>query len=217
MFEKISSLKDFIIYFIPGVLTSYFGLFIFEHDFKSAVIKTEEISKDNTLTFIGIVFSFLIGFMLSQIQIILVNKLLRKRFKKMRTIKKSFENELIKETLITKVIEFFNLPSNDRNSIEKDNLIVFSCLNVIKIKGSAETNFFLDRMSNLSSFASASFIPIVLGSYCMLLKFNLSDYQRIIMLFIESIYLIIILRKIIINYRDDWFKNIYRQFLILVS
>lgn len=216
MFEKLPSLKDFIIYFIPGVLTLYFGLFIFEHYLKSG-IKAEQISKDSTLTFIGIVFSLLIGFMLSQIQIILVNKLLRKRLRKMRTIKKSFEKELAKETLITKVIVFFNLPSNDRNSIEENNLIVFSCLNFIKIKGSVETNFFLDRMSNLSSFASASFIPIALGSFCLLLKFNLSDCQRIIILFIESIFLIIILRKIIINYRDEWFKTIYRQFLILVN
>lgn len=212
MFDKIPSLKDFILYVIPGVLICYFGLEIFNH-LDLGNLTTEEISKDNVVSFIGIVFSFLVGFIFSQIQIIIFNFFFKRRFEKMRTIEESQKaNQDLKNELILRIKKEFGLTTND---FEKDHLLIFTCLNFVKIKTNSESQAYIDRYNNLSSFAMTLPLPISMGIYYFLLKTNYPLLQMTIFLIISILVIIIVVRKIVLNFRDDYYKNIFRQFLVL--
>jgi len=214
MFDKIPSLKDFIIYLMPGILISYFSLNIFNHIFNNS-FTTEQISGNSVLNLVGIIFSFLIGFLFSQIQLIIYNKVLEKNFCIIRTIDGSQTSDQIKEILITRIIKVFEIPNANRMDILNDDLIIFTCLNYVKIKTNEESQQFINRSSNLSSFASALFLPINLGIINLLFILGASTCIIIWVITISSIIVFLITIKITLNFRDDWFKAIFRQFLIL--
>lgn len=214
MFDKIPSLKDFIIYLMPGILICYFSLNIFNY-ISNGTFTTDEISGNSVLTFVGIIFSFLIGFLFSQIQLIAYNEILKKRFRKMRTIRESQSSDEIKETLIDRIIEVFEIPTANRAALLDDNLIIFTCLNYVKIKTNEESQQFINRSGNLSSFASVVLIPINLGILNLLYLFEVSGCMKLWIITFSSIIVFLVTFKIVINFRDEWFKAIFRQFLVL--
>ena len=74
MFEKIPSLKDFIIYVIPGLMICFCIINIINHNPTDQFPQTKELSKDVGIALISLLFSFIIGFIFSQFQIIFLNK-----------------------------------------------------------------------------------------------------------------------------------------------
>jgi len=212
MFEKIPSLKDFIIYVTPGILICYFGLDIF-NNYNRSVLNAGMILKDSTLSFIGILFSFVIGFIFSQLQIIIFGYFLKKRFENMRTIKESQQGNLeLQKTLINRIKAVFDI---DGDNIENDNLIVFTCLNFIKIKTNEASDIFIERCNNLSSFAMSTLLPILLFIWVLSIKMKFSSCTISIILSISLAFLVVVIRKIAINFKDDFYKNIFRQFIVL--
>ncbi|RKS03060.1 hypothetical protein [Flavobacterium sp. 102] len=214
MFEKITYLKDFIIYLIPGILICYFSLNIFNLLF-GETLTTVYISADRTLSFIGIIFSFLVGFLICQLQIMFYNRILREKFRKMRTINETQYSEELKDVLIKRIKKVFKINNVDKNQLLNDNLIIFSCLNYVKIHTNDESQEYINRSSYLSSFATTLIIPINLGILNLLLHFKLSAFTIILAVIISTIIVFLITRKIAINFRDEWFRSIFRQFLIL--
>lgn len=215
MLEKVPSLKDFIIYFIPGTLICFFGLNIITIISASKIsLSTETISNNSVLVFIGILFSFLVGFIFSQLQIMCFNIYVNRNDSEIRKIKSTSMSNLIKEKTAESVKRIFELNTVDINTILNDSKILHLCLNYVKFKGTAETNIFLDRASNLSSFASASAIPIFLGIWNFSLLFDIPILCLCTMLFVTSILIIAFVMKITINFRKEWINSIYKQFLI---
>jgi hypothetical protein len=211
MFDKIPSLKDFILYVIPGILICYFGLDIL-NILNQGTLTTEKISNDATISFVGIVFSFLIGFIFSQMQIIIFNKFLKNKFEKIRTIAESQKDNIeLKKTLVERIKKTFEI----NGDFENDNLIVFACLNYVKIKTNEESQVFIDRQNNLSSFAMTIILPVILGIFDFLLRIKCPTLQMVIILLISILSLIYLISKIVVNFRDDYYKNIFRQFLVL--
>ncbi len=212
MFEKIPSLKDFIIYVTPGILICYFGLDIFSY-YKSSGIKTDDISTNNTLSFIGILLSFVVGFIMSQVQIIIFNKMKKEKLKKLRTINETQKDNLeLKKCLIEMIKSIFEIDGKD---IEKDDLIIFYCLNFIKAKANEESQIFIDRCNNLSSLAVSSVLPLTLAIWDLNLKIGFTKSTTFGITIIALVFLIPIVTRIAINFRDDYYKNIFRQFIVL--
>lgn len=216
MFDKIPSLKDFIIYLIPGILLSYFGLNIISHFSQEGnAFNSDKISNSSVLTFVGIIFSFLLGFLVSQFQIITSNFFLDRYNKKLRTIETASLSDDLKDELITQIQKTFNLANSDRNSLKKDPLILYVCLNYVKVNSNEESQNFINRSSYLSTFASTIPIPILLGSWNLFLEFNVSNCWTAWGLTLAAIIIIAFTNKIVINFRKEWINSVYRQFLIL--
>lgn len=212
MFDKIPSLKDFIIYVIPGLLISYFGLDIICY-YKECIINTEIIAENTSLSFIGIIFSFLSGFFISQFQILLFNKHLQAKFRFMRTIKETQKGNLeIKETLLKRIKSEFNIKGSN---LENDHLIIFNCLNFVKAKANTESHLYVDRHNNLSTLAISGILPMILAFWDIALKINIQKDTALGITIIFSVFLIPLTQRISLNFKDDYYKNIYRQFLVL--
>jgi hypothetical protein len=215
MLDKIPSLKDFIIYFIPGTLMCYFGLNIITIlSVNSISLTTDKISNNSVLIFIGVLFSFLVGFVFSQLQIICFNYFLNKNDSEIRKIKATSMSDLLKLKTAESVMRIFELSNVDINAILNDSKILHLCLNYVKFKGNEETNIFLDRSSNLSSFASASTMPIFLGIWNFALLFTIPTVCLFTMLFVVLILVIAFNFKITLNFRKEWINSVYKQFLI---
>ncbi len=214
MFDKIPSLRDFILYLMPGILISYFGFNIFNIVFPCN-LKPLEMFSNNMIIFIAIILSFSIGFLFSQLQIMLFNKLLRKKYQQLRSIDGSQSNKEIKNVLLNRIISEFQLYGIDRNVLLHDNTIIFTCLHFVKIKTNEESQIYIDRFSNLSSFACAIFLPIMLGIINVLIVLPIEIPLMLSSILVSFIVVFYLIRKITVNFRDEWFKGIFRQFLIL--
>lgn len=215
MFDKIPSLKDFIIYVIPGMISCYFGLNIINQiNLFDKPFTSESISKNSVLTIIGVIFSFLIGFIISQLQIITYNFILNRTNTRIRTIQGTSLSIELKEKIADQLIKTFNL-NVARDRILADIQILYLCINYLKIYSTEESISSINRSGNLSTFASALPIPVMLGSWNLLLELRLSTIQMIVILVTFFIFLIAFVTKIILNFRKEWVNNVYRQFLIL--
>jgi len=211
MFDRIPSLKDFIIYVIPGIIICYFSVDIYCL-LKNSTFTTDKIVGNPSLSFIGILFSFLIGFLISQFQIILFGRLFRIEFKKMCSILGCFENDTqLKNILIDKIKSAFGLTSVD----EKDSLIVFLCLSYVRSKSDENNLALVDRHNNMSSFAMATMLPLTLAVLDILFRFQIGIVWTtlILLFFVVLLYWSVI--RIVFNFRSDYYKNIFRLFLVL--
>lgn len=209
MFEKIPSLKDFVLYLMPGIVICYLSLDII--NILNFGYLTNVSLNDNSLSFVAIVSSFLLGFFCSQIQMISFSYFFKDDFRKMRTIAHALKhNEDLKFTVTKKIKTTFNL----KNEIEKDDLIIFTCMSYIKSKANDNSQFYVERYNYLSSFAMTLVIPLTLGILDLLLRTKLENLQILIILLTFSFCTILILSKIIFNFREDFYINIFRQFLV---
>ena len=216
MFDKIPSLKDFIIYVIPGILICYFTLNILSHFGNiQDIIGTSSISKNSVLTVIGIIFSFLVGFLSSQVQIIISNHFLYKRNIRLRTLKTSTLSEDLKDKIATQIITIFNFDPAKKDEILEDNQIFYLCVNYVKIYSNDKSVSSIQRSGNFTSFASALPIPVLLGLWDLFLIIKMPFCYIIPFLLVSLALLILLTRKIILGFREDWVNTNYRQFFIL--
>lgn len=216
MFDKIPSLKDFIIYFIPGALICFFTLNIFSILSPDKIKLTlEGISENSVSVFIGILFSFLVGFILSQIQIIVFNFFINNNESKIRKLESTSMSTELKTKTAEKIITAFSLNGVQTATILDDPKMLHLCLNYVKSKANEEVNFYINRSSNLSSFASASTIPLLLGIWNFTLLFTMPVVCLSVLMILSCIAIIALNGKITLNFRKEWINSIYKQFLIL--
>ena len=214
--DKIPSLKDFIIYVIPGILTCYFGLNILDKIFATKTsINIDSISQSSVLSFIGIIFSFAVGFIVSQSQLIVYNFFFNRLFKNLRTIQGASLSLGVKDSLTKQIKDKFKIVGVTDSEIQNDELILYNCLNYVKIFSNEESHLFVNRASNLASFASVIQIPVFLGVWSFLLSIAIPTCWVIWILTGSTILTICLTTKIIYNFRREWSNSIYRQFLIL--
>lgn len=213
MFDKIPSLKDFIIYFMPGVLICFFSADLISH-FSSSRLLLIDKANNSVLIFIGIVVSFLVGFLLSQAQIIIFNKILEKKLKAKRTIEGIGWLTEIQDSLIHEIKKRVNIPDTIVD-LNKDEEIVFFCQQYVILKTTEKGLQFIDRSSHLASFACAMFVPVILGLIDLFLYFEWEACWIIwgVMLLGGAVFLLIL--KIMLNFKKGWYADIFRQFLVL--
>lgn len=216
MLDKIPSLKDFIIYFIPGSLICYFGLDILHDKFpNSNLVTIFAIGENGVLVFISIIFSFLIGFLFSQLQIIIYNAVLSRKYRKHRTIEASKLPEEFKKQLASQIIKDFKLSITTPEEIIKDMQVLYLCSNYVKIYTNPESHTFINRASNISSLASSMLIPLLLIVWSFLIKLDVSTFLTILILVTTTVLTIFFSLKIVMNFKKEWIQSIYRQYLIL--
>jgi|JI6StandDraft_1071083.scaffolds.fasta_scaffold193216_1 hypothetical protein len=211
MFDKIPSFKDFILYVIPGIIYCYIALDLYNY-FKGGCFTCDNVLNSTSMSFVAIIFSFLIGFLISQLVIIMIGILLDKKLKQMRTILETQkENIEVKTVLINKIKNVFGI----QNVSETDDLIVFLCLNYVKIKTNEVSNTFIDRQYNMATFAMTAYLPVILVVIDLLIKFETKIWILIPICLLFSFIFYRLVRKIVINFRDDYYKNVFRQFISL--
>lgn len=216
MFDKIPSLKDFIIYFIPGALICFFTLNIFSLLSPGKIKLTlVSVSSNSVLIFIGILFSFLVGFIFSQIQIIVFNFFINHNGSKIRKLESASMSAELKNKTAEKIITVFSLNGIQNSTILDDSKMLHLCLNYVKSKANEEVNFYINRSSNLSSFASASTIPLLLGIWNFALLFDMPVICLSILMLLSCAAIITLNGKITLNFRKEWINSVYKQFLIL--
>lgn len=223
MFDKIPSLKDFIIYFIPGALICFFIIEI-AHKYIGTTNTSNFINNNNLKVFIGVLISFLVGFISSQSHIIIFTKILRKNNENMRTLALlDFDTDL-KESLIERVIREFGLnPLNEDgtnlNEIKKkllnDNSLFFLCLQYVKVKTNIECLKSIDRSDYMATFSSTLILPYILGCTYFLSKVGLDPCCVLFSTMVLTSIFITFIYKTIVNFRGEWYKVIFRQFMIL--
>jgi hypothetical protein len=213
MFENIPSLKDFIIYLIPGILICYFTLGIMNCSGYVDLINIKYISESSGLTFIGILFSFLIGFIASQSQIILFNYLL-KIFKEMETLLSVNISHGEKKNIV-KYFNRLNGNINKYHNVCRDRTCLHVCLTYVMIRTNKESMVTINRQKNLSVLALSLPIPMILGVCDFLLNIGVTSNYLFVCVLIYNSWFLYIIFKIHINFKRGWVKDIYEQFLVI--
>jgi len=215
MLEKINlTIKDLIIYFIPGVITLFSLIYLNGYNFKKI-----EIIDNTSLVFLSIIFSFLFGFIFSQLQIILFY-IFYKRIDKDKkylllshcSIHAEFKNKIADQIKIT-----FGLSSEfNVQDVFNDKDILDLCDNYVRTRGNAEAYSPIERDSYLSSFSIAIFLPIVLGllSYIKSLKDGFESWGNYVLPISLIIIIIPTIGKAAINFKKGRTCKIFEQFLI---
>ncbi|MGY5353624.1 hypothetical protein [Wenyingzhuangia sp. IMCC45467] len=210
MIEKSFTIKDIIIYLIPGILNTFF-IFLF---FK---LKNPEIidftTMDTKYSIVTIVLAFLIGFIFSQIQIILSNKILKSTYRKLRTLEESIEIEEFKIVMCREIKKVFELNNLSNDDLLKNDQIFFFCYNFILEKGNNKSIELINRAKNLASFATSLYIPVVLMLINSFLYFE-NNCKLIMISILVSFIFFYSLRKITINFRGEFYKNTFRVFYL---
>lgn len=218
MLEKIPSLKDFIIYVIPGLMICFCIINIINHNPADQFPQTKELSKDVGIALISLLFSFIIGFIFSQFQIIFLNKIVRRRNPFLRTLFGTDIDYEVKLSIINSIISELKLvPKDNLEAYMKDENITELVINYLNIKGNDNSVKYFDRDSHLASFAITLPLPTILFSVVLLNSLNLDIVIKGISIFISSIVLIFLCMKISTNFRKGWVKKVFFQFLIISS
>jgi hypothetical protein len=214
MFDKIPSLKDFIIYFMPGALICYLAGDLINR-FSSTGILINKISDNSVLILIGIILSLLVGFLISQVQIIFFNRILKNRLQTKSTIKGIGWLNDIQDSLVVEIIKRLDIPIDNKEDIKKDRNIIFFCRQYIILKSNEKGLQFIDRSSHLVSFACGMFVPVILGLIDLFLYFKCEACWIVwgVMLIGGAVFMLIL--KIMLNFRIGWYADIFRQFLVL--
>jgi hypothetical protein len=214
MLEKIPSLKDFIIYFMPGVLICYFAWDLFNH-FSGTVLLITDIAGNSVLVFIGIIFSFLVGFLTSQAQIILYYKILDKKLKPKKTIHGTGWPNEIQDALVAEIRKRMDIPNANSDDLKKDEEIVCFCEQYVLLKTNERGQRFINRSSHLASFACAAVLPVLLGVTDLFLYLGWECCWIVWGLTAVAIALFFLVGTIIYNFKKGWYETIFRQFLVL--
>jgi hypothetical protein len=218
MFDKLSlAIRDVIIYVIPGLITTFCLVYILDslHFFGSSNIFSKIKESTNFGVFV-LLFSFLVGFITSQLQIILFWT----AFSHGRiTLLKDIEiDSNIKSKIalgFAKLAQIEDLV-NEPALLEHKNCFSI-CQNYVNLRTDADSKAMIDRESYLASFAISSFLPITLATIVVSLKLmpviNIFGVVFFSLVFIVT--LLVLIKKIAFNFRKGWSKTIYYQFLLL--
>jgi hypothetical protein len=215
MKDKIYTLlKDIIIYLFPGIIIMYCLTLIFGFNLS----QLGDISKTN-IVFVGVIFSFLVGFTTTQLQIIVFLFLMKKSNK--ITLAYCTLPNYIESKIALKVIDTFDFNGVSEKEIIKDSSILGLCKEYVAQRSNSEAISMIERDSYLSSLAFGSFIPLTLSIFSLINinqgKISLGDgfIDSIAYLILIAIIFLIILRKIGKNFRKGHAKKVFQQFLII--
>ncbi len=216
MNEKIPSIKDFIIYVIPGVMICFCALTFFNNHKNTGYVLANDISKDIGFAFLSVLFSFIVGFVFCQFQIIILGLLIKKKKPYIRTLYGANLNENIKDKIIEKYfLEFPFEKKTSKGQLMKDSKFTDYIVNRLILNNNQEGIKYFERDSNLSSFAISLPIPIILLTTVLLNQFNINMFTNIIVMPIISIIIISLCVKISINFRKGCTQKLFYQYLIL--
>lgn len=210
MLDKISIvLKDVIIYLFPGVLILSCLIKLTGNSFE-----TLGISNNINIALIGLAFSFIFGFIVSQLQIILFWKCIKIRY---RTLNDCKFNESVKSIVIEKIIKVFNFPvSTNHDDLKDDEKITELCGAYVKSHCSYEAYSQIERDGYLSSFAISLFIPTVLSCIILFKESSFYNLNFWLVIFISTlllVFLIWLIYRISINFKLGHTVRIYYYFL----
>jgi hypothetical protein len=218
MFEKIPSLKDFIIYVIPGLMICFCIINIINHNPSDQFPQTKELSKDVGVALISVLFSFIVGFIFSQFQIIFLNKIVRWKHPFLRTLFGTDIDSETKLSIMNSLISEFKLAQNDNLDVQmKDENMTELAINYLNIKANDNSVRYFERDSHLASFAITLPLPIILFCIVLINSFNLSFLTKYVMVSASSIILTLLCIKISVNFRKGWVKKVFFQFFILAQ
>jgi hypothetical protein len=206
MLDRISVLlKDFVIYIIPGILITYSLANIIGFD----LIKNGVAISTNLAT-ISLIFSFIFGFISSQLQIIVFWWFLS-RLKK--TNYKSLESSnipvAIKEKIAEKIIQVFEISPESMSAIKTNSDTLDLCHEFLKIRASGDSISSIERDSYLSSFAISIYLPFIFTLFTVIKFF---DVASIILIAAISIFFLILVSKIATNFKQGYRDKVYMQF-----
>jgi len=221
MFEKLPSLKDFIIYFIPGLLTTVFSAGIIMRLSKNSETKLmDQIGHGSTYIVVGILFSLILGFCISQVQITLFGKLMKKKIPMLRCISYYKFHSDFQKSLIGQFKKVFDCQSATDDLICKMEPAVY-CYAYILEKGKSDTVQFIDRQKNLSSLAFALPIPMTtfMVYFSLLIEsLNLatfSTYYWILGILVIFIIVSILFCRIWLAFIKGFHKDVFILFQII--
>ncbi len=212
MFEKIPSLKDFIIYVIPGLMIGFCGIGLLEYDPNDKIFTINNLSQNTGLAFVSILFAFIIGFFSSQIQIILFNKILNYQSPQIRTLAGTSLSEELKTNIEKKIASTFDLKAN---TISTDKSITELLINFLKIKANPDSILYFERDAILSSYSLSLPIPLILFQIIVLLKLNISSWLLVIIGLTITFFITYFCLLIAKNFRKGWTQKIYQLFAVI--
>jgi hypothetical protein len=218
MFDKLSlAIRDVIIYVIPGLISTFCLVYVLNsfHFFGEFNIFSKIKESTNFGIFV-LLFSFLVGFLSSQFQIIVFWAI----FSHGRiTLLKDIE---IDTNIKSKIALGFAKLAQIEGSVDESALFghenCFSiCQNYVNLRTDADTKASIDRESYMASFAISSFFPIALATIVVALKLipAIGTFGVSFSAIIFITFLLILIKKIAFNFRKGWSKIIYYQFLLL--
>lgn len=214
MLEKSFTIKDLIIYLIPGIINlmlfSFFLLSITNSD-----KKIFELIKNNiSLSILGIVISFVLGFILSQFQIIIFKKIFEEKLKEIRKLSYCITLDVFKPIICEEIKKEFKLDKLDNTTLLENQDIFFYCYSYVIEKSNDKSLEVINRSNNLSSFATALFIPIALIALNLVNQFSINCGGKVVLFIFLLIPSFFLLKKIIINFKGDFHLNTFRAFYL---
>ncbi|MCT3719905.1 hypothetical protein [Elizabethkingia anophelis] len=214
MFEKSFTIKDIIIYLIPGVINTILLAKFISNIFLPKISLIDFIRNNISLSILGVAISFLIGFIFSQIQIILSNKIFKDEFRKLRTLNSAIEIETFKPVICEIIKKVFKLDNISNDDLLKNHQIFFYCYSFVLEKANNKSIELINRANNLSSFAASMYIPLLLIILNLCYFFKISCILEALPLFFTLLVLYYAIAKITLNFKSEFYNNTFRTFYL---
>lgn len=209
MSEKFGTLlKDFIIYVIPGFLITTCIIQLYG---KLELITN--LIKDNlNIAIVGLFFSFIIGFLSSQLQLVIFNIL---KGEKTYTLNDVIDNEPLKDRILAKFIETTGIDISQKKILPESSNIRSFCNQYTTNFGNSESLNLIQRANYLASFSITLVIPTILCLATTLMYFQVKYISIITIIF--SCLLLILVNKIFHNFEKSRVSMIFYTFLAISS
>ncbi len=208
MFDKIGIvLKDFIIYLIPGLLICYLGLLLWNPEIQLI----SEVQTNICLTAIALVIAFVVGFICTQIQLMVANAFKGSDLWALNTLNLQ---ENIKMHVVYKVNKLLKVDHEILpETVLHDNELVHFCFYYIKSNANGDAINVVERDSYLASFAISIYLPINLCFIVLLKALKMDLWQT---MGFEVVFLAIsfwLIRKIVVSFEKKWAEKIFYLFI----
>ncbi|SEW40491.1 hypothetical protein [Chitinophaga arvensicola] len=207
-----SYFKDLVIYIIPGILLNVIVLAILFDKNAIQVITNIELIKSNAFIFSFLIFSALSGFIQSQFQITIINKLIYKK-QDMRLIVNLQFPTVIKENLARRIKEEFKLEGVAEDIIMKDKEYFYQCLTIVLMTEYKRMGQIIDRAISVSQFGSAIIFPTILCVYYIFSKIEMNVYIKWCIFLVIAVLIVRICYFTVRRFRETWIEEVYKVFL----
>lgn len=205
-------LKDLVIYVIPGLLLNIIILAILFDKDAIKVITYIELIKSNAFIFSFLIFSVLSGFIQSQFQINLINRVIY-RHKDMRQILNQDFPLSIRGKLIDRIRKDFGLAGVTDQEILTDKEYFYQCLTVIHLGEYKRVDQIMERAVAMSQFASAIILPTILCVYYIFTKINVPSFVKWPLFSVVAVLTAFVCYQTVKRFRMVWIENVYKGFL----
>lgn len=209
MSEKFGTLlKDFIIYVIPGFLITTCII-----QFYGKLELVTNLIKDNlNIAILGLFFSYIIGFISSQLQLILFNIFKGENTYNLADV---IENESLRNRILYLFIKTTGVEIAKKEDLFDSSNIRSYCNQYITSFGNSESLNLIQRANYLASFSITIFLPTILCLITILTYFKVQYMWVITVVF--SCLLILLLYKIYHNFEKSRVSMIFYTFLAISS